>query len=503
MKRKIIPIVLASLLLGLGFDWMFYGKVPGISVIIYTSSILVLTFYLARVFRQSLNRSLYWLAPVILFFSLMVFVRANAFLAFINIVLILYLLILVARLANQPTIKLSELKVAQYFSLVGRVPLRILGEFFQVLQRAMNNRNNSAIKSSYAPIVRGLLLSLPIFIVFLLLLSSADLVFKKYIDSLFDLNVAPETIFRWGLIGLVTSLFVGAYALIFMPSSKPETAPTGERKKFNLGTTESSIILGSVSLLFFVFVMIQLAYLFGGSDQITSTGYTYAEYARKGFFELIVVAAISLLLIWTIKRSSKFRTLLQAATFKWLSGILIAEVMVIMLSAHNRLNLYEEAYGFTTLRLLSHLFILWLAVAFILLFVHILRKQTENLFVFQLFLSAISFFVLINLINIDSFIARQNINRLNDVGKLDIYYMGNLSEDAVPATAGLLNHPNEKVRKAAAHILYSQRQYSAEEFSDWQSTNIARERANKIFRDNAVQINAGESYTEFLELNLK
>jgi hypothetical protein len=501
MKHQAGPIALTSLLLGLGFDWLFYGKLPGASVFIYSGLILGFTVYLARRFRRPLSMSVYGLMPVILFFSLMVFIRANSFLAFVNICLTIYLLLMVAGLSHKPTAGLRQYDIAQYLNLFG-LPLRITAEACQFLLRAASNRNAVAPKSSYVPIVRGILISLPILFIFLLLLSSADLVFKNIIDSLFSLNVNPETVFRLLLIGFVASLFTGAYAFIFMPSatSPAEANPASASKTFNLGATESSIILGSVSALFLVFVIIQFAYLFGGSSHVASTGYTYAEYARKGFFELIAVAAISWGLILAIKKTTTFRTMMQAFTFKWLSAVLMAEVLVIMLSAHRRLNLYEGAYGFTTLRLLSHLFVLWLAVAFALLLIHIVREKDERNFAFQLFVSVLCFFALINLVNPDNFIARQNINRFNKTGKIDLYYLGNLSKDATPAIAGLLDRSDARIQKSAANILYRQREYSSSD-SDWQSANLARQRANRVYRDNAAQIEAGKSYNEYPELD--
>ena len=493
MKPKILPIVVISLLLGLTFDLLFYDKAPGISILMYASLILGFTFYLARRFKNSLNKSIYGLAPVILFFALMVYVRANLFLAAMNIVLIIYLLLLVARLAHQPAVKLGQYGIAQYAGLLVSTPLRVVREFCLVLVKSVSSRSTKVPTSSYAPILRGLLLSLPVLVVFVLLLSSADLVFKGFIDSIFNLNISEEVIVQSMLIGFVTSMLIGAYAFIFMPSSKPEAAPAPARTNFNLGTTESSIVLGSVGVLFLVFVIIQLAYLFGGSGQVMSSGYTYAEYARKGFFELTLVAAISLLLVSTINRSAKQRTSPPAATIKWLSGALIAEVMVIMFSAHMRLSLYEEAYGFTALRLLSHLFILWLACAFILLVVHIVRQQRENQFAFQLFISALCFFAVVNIINPDAFIARQNIDRFDRVGKIDADHLAHLSGDAVPVVAKFLDHPDKDVRQQAASILYRQKQHSAaDHFTEWQSANWGRQRANQVFRDHMTQIETGK-----------
>lgn len=494
MKRRAAPIMLVSLFLGLAFDLLFYGKLPGISVFLYTSLILVFTFYFAQRLKSRLNTSVYWLTPVILFFALMVSVRASIFLSVVNMLLVIYLLLVVLRLAQQPATKLRQFEIMQYLNLIGSMPVCILREFFMVLQRSMSNRHTAETKSSFVPVIRGAILSLPILFLFLVLLSSADLVFKNFVDSLFDFTIAPETVFRWSLIGFVTSLFTGAYALIFMPGSAHENTIAPDKKRFYLGTTEASIILGSVSSLFFVFVIIQLAYLFGGSGQVVSTGHTYAEYARKGFFELTTVAAITFLLIMTIKKSTNFRTPSQNMVFKWLSGTLIVEVMVIMLSAHMRLNLYEEAYGFTTLRLVSHLFILWLAIAFTLLIVHIVREKSERQLAFQLFVSALCFFGLVNLVNPDAFIARQNINRFNKTGKLDARYLNNLSEDAVPVIARMLDDPSKDKRNLAASILYTQKQNRSNQPGNWQSANFAKERADQILRNKVVQIEKGKLY---------
>lgn len=500
MKRKIVPITLVSLLLGLAFDFLFYGKIPGISAFIFSSLILACTFYLAKRFKARLNKSIFWLSPMIIFFSLMIAIRSSPFLVFVNIILIMYLLLMVARLALQPNSNLGQYKVKQYLDFIVPLPIRFVLEFIQTLMRAMSNRNN-AQKSSYGPILRGFLLSLPFLVIFLLLFSSADLVFAKYVGSIFDLSIAGETIFRWGLIGFVASLFVGAYALIFIHASMPASSSTLDKKGNGLGTTESSIILGSVGLLFFVFVLVQLTYLFGGSDQITSTGYTYAQYARKGFFELIAVAVLSFLLIWAIKSSTGYRDLKEALVLKWLSGVLVIEVVIIMLSAHMRLNLYEQAYGFTTLRLLSHIFIVWLAAAFALLLTYIIREGSESKFALRMFMSIILFFALINIINPDAFIARQNIKRFNNTGKLDINYLGSLSEDATPAISGLLNHPNDKLQKNIANLLYYQKLTRQNRINHWQSANLARQQANRIFQDKTIQLEAGKSYYDYSEFN--
>lgn len=493
MKQRAAPIAVSGLLLGLIFDWFFYDKAPGVSVFLYTFLILSFTGFFMWQFNSSVNKALYWLVPLTLFFSFMVFVRASPLLAFINICLVLYLLLMIVRVARSPQASFSELTIQHYASLALKIPLAITQRALQFFTGALSNRR--APKSSALPVIRGLLISLPILFLFALLLSSADMVFQRIMGSLFDFQVDPELVSHALLIGFTASLCIGAFALIFMTPHEPEPKQLPDGAGLKLGATEASVILGSVGSLFLLFVLIQLAYLFGGADQVVSTGFTYAEYARKGFFELIAVAAISLGLILTIQKTVSLQTVSQKTTFKWLCGILFIEVLVIMLSAHMRLNLYEEAYGFTTLRLWSHMFILWLAVAFGLLALYITKERREQQFALQLFVSVLGFFALMNIINPDAFIARQNVNRFQKTGKIDTAYLHELSEDATPEIVRLLTQPNGKVQNEAANALYFQSKH-AHEASEWQSVNAAKERAKQLFRIHDAQIDAGRARVE-------
>lgn len=493
--QKVAPIAASGLLLGLIFDWFFYDKIPGVSVFLYAVLILSFTGFFMWQYERPVNKALYWLAPLVLFFSFMVFVRANPMLTFLNICLVVYLLLVVLRHARKPSLDLRDFEIAQYGSLIFSTPIAIMQRSLQFIFGFLSFRSTS--KTAWLPIVRGALISLPILFVFLLLLSSADLVFQRYVQALLSFDISPKLVSHGLLIGFVASLFMGAFALIFLPSKTTDvTLEAREKLGLKLGATEATVVLGSVGSLFFLFVIIQLAYLFGGAEHVSVEGHTYAEYARKGFFELIAVAAISLGLILAVKKSVLLRQGSMNSRLKWLSGVLVAEVMIIMLSAHLRLNLYEDAYGFTALRLWSHLFVYWLAIAFWLLLIHIIKESRSSVYAFQLFISVLGFFVFLNFVNPDSFIARQNINRFNETGKIDMIYLSDLSEDAAPEIAKLLDSQNDRVSQAAARILYQQKEYgTVGETEDWQSVNVSRENAKRIFRKHAVQLDAAKNYS--------
>jgi hypothetical protein len=197
--------------------------------------------------------------------------------------------------------------------------------------------------------------------------------------------------------------------------------------------------MGAINLLFFSFVSIQFRYFFGGEKNIALDGYTYSEYARKGFGELLAVAFFTLFIIMVLSGITKRETSRDRTTFSILTGAMTIFIGVILVSSLQRLALYEAAYGFTRLRTYSHLCVLWIGVLFLaILVLEILQKYRSFTLVTA---AAITGFVLtMNVINVDSFITRKNIQRLSlEDASLDTYYLKSLSNDAVPNIIALAN----------------------------------------------------------------
>jgi Domain of unknown function (DUF4173) len=487
MKRKIIPIVVVASALGILFDMFFFDKPLGISVLLYLGLTLGGALLLAIEFHHRLNKATLALMAVILFLAGMLAVRSSGMLIFLNLAAILYLMLLIVKLTNRPQISLTDYPLSGYFFGLPRLPLRILssgtGEI-RALIRSYPPRSMGA----YRPIIRGILLALPILFVFLLLLSSADPIFQKYLSSLFDFNVNGELLVRIFLVGLVTTALSGAYALLFMREPIQDPPARLQSDKLGLGATETTIILGSVSVLFLIFLLVQATYLFGGSDRVLSTGLTYAEYARRGFFELIAVATISMAMLLVLKKTALLPAARDTRRFAWLSAFLVAEVLIIMFSAHQRLSLYEQAYGFTQLRLFSHVFIVWLAAALIMLALYILRAQRESRFALSLFISVLAFMAVMNLINPDRLIARQNIDRYQQTGKIDGFYLNELSEDATPELIRLLDDRRVVDKTRIDYHLYWQKQRIDCEYDAWQSANLSRHAASDLLAKNAAKL---------------
>lgn len=142
-------------------------------------------------------------------------------------------------------------------------------------------------------ILKGVLIALPVLIVFISLFSSADLIFKNKLGSLMDWlkdDSLKELSSRFWLTFFFTILASAGLWLAFtIGTQKAKIEPDKALWKPFLGLTETSTVLISVNLLFAFFLAIQFKYFFAGEANISAAGYTYAEYARKGFVELLLL----------------------------------------------------------------------------------------------------------------------------------------------------------------------------------------------------------------------
>jgi len=488
-KARIITGI--SFVLGLLFDYFFYDKISGLSFPLYVILVIAGLFILANFLKKQINKEVYLLLVLLVFFSTMVFVRSSGLLIFLNVITSLFLLLVINEISFGEKVK--NFSIEDYLKILF-LPFKFIHPFFQTLSNLFSLREEKEEQKVFSKIVKGVLMAIPVLFVFILLFSSADLIFQKYISDLISIDNELEIIFRFILILIVTIVFIGAYTYSFREKEGQITAPQ-KSKNHTVGDIEISIILGSVNALFFIFILVQLTYLFGGESNISVQGFTYAEYARRGFFELIAVAVISLFLLLTTEKYVIKKETEHALGFKILSTVLIIQVVLIMASAFTRLSLYEEAYGFTTLRLYSHTFIILLAIIFCLLLYKIHKDKRENTFAFRVFLSLALFLAVMNFLNPDAFIAQRNIERFASTGKLDIYYLSRLSDDAIPDIIKVLNIPDEDLRKKFASELYWRMKDSdSRNFSPWQSLNISRLRANKILHSKIHELEPYQDY---------
>lgn len=492
MQKYSTHLWILTFALGWVFDLLFWQKEPGISFPLFVTLTLAGGMFLLWRGEVRPARQAWFLLLPIAFFSLFTFLRLEPLTVFLGYLLTLFLMGVLA-LAYQ-TGRWTLYSLLDYFVGYFRLFISLVAEPLifqaQVGKARVAEGGEQKRPSAFWPVVRGLLFAVPVLAFFTALLSSADIVFAQRIDELvklFSLEKLPEYIFRLVYISIL------AYALagIFLHAAKPgqDEKLIGLEKPLItsfLGFTEAAIVLGSVVLLFLSFVIIQVQYLFGGLENIRLDGYTYAEYARRGFGELVAVAFFSLLLFLGLSAISRREEGNQRHIFSGLGIFLVALVGVMLISAFQRLYLYEVAYGFTRLRAYTHVFIIWLGILLLATIVLELRSR-QRAFALTALLVSLGFAASLTLMNVDGFIVRQNVARHVQGNPLDVGYLASLSPDAVPVLAGFyqsetLDASTRDMVGAALACFNRQaesRQSGEETPAPWQSFHLSRYRADQ------------------------
>ena len=441
MKRTNI-LWITALLLGWFFDFLFWKQPLGLNFAIYV--LLCLAGGLLVLRRNELRpawKSLLLLIPILLF-AFISFLRQEPLSLFLAVVVTLGSmgLLAVSFLGGRwPFYSLTDY-VVQSFRLAGSLLARPILFLVETRQAGVPPAEGAVPRSRagwkrFWAILRGILIALPVLAIFAALLASADLVFAQRLHDftrLFRLENLPQYLFR------AFYILIAAYALagaILHAARKSQDQQLWSGKPFVpqfLGFTEAAVVLGAVVALFAAFVVIQFQYFFGASANIGVQGYTYSEYARRGFGELIAVAFCSLLLFLGLSAIVKRQNPAQRWGFSGLGIGMVLLVGVILVSAFQRLLLYEAAYGFSRLRMYTHIFMIWLgALLAVVVLLELLRR--ERLFALAALLTTLGFALSLALVNVDASIVRQNVARASQGQGLDVPYLASLSPDSVPA----------------------------------------------------------------------
>ena len=345
---------------------------------------------------------------------------------------------------------------------------------------------NDRLSRRAVAVIRGLLFALPVLLVFGSLLIAADAIFEGIIKDVLHLDFTTlfmhafvTGFFAWIVAGFLRGVLVG---------KDRESLTSLRAPSLSLGIIETGIVLGSLDLLFLSFVLVQFRYFFGGAAHVGVTkGLTYAEYARRGFFELLTVAALVLPLLllahWLLRKGEPG----NERIFRVLAGVQILLLFVIMASAFQRMRLYQQEYGLTEQRLYPTAFMGWLAVVFIWFAVTVLRGHRER-FAFGAMVAGFLLIGALHLLNPDAFVARVNVARALEGRRFDAHYAASLSADAVPTLVVALPGLRQEDRcTLAAQII---NRWSSADASDWRTWNHTRTRALQVVQHDATQLRA-------------
>ena len=331
---------------------------------------------------------------------------------------------------------------------------------------------------------RGVVIALPLLVFFGGLLTSADAGFDHAMHTILDFNLV-EILSHFFLIGTIAWLVAGF--LRGRCISDPVLTPKLKGSVvIPLGTLEVGILLGSLNLLFTGFVATQATYLFGGVSHIMATpGLTCSDYARRGFFELVMVAAIAMPVLlgteWVLPKDKPRNLLL----YRYLAGYQVLVLMMILASAIQRMVLYEQAFGLTESRIYATAFLFWILFVYLWFCATVLSGRRRS-FASGALLAAFAGLMVLALSNPEEMIVRSQISRAAQGTKMDSRYLTSLSADAIPAIIQSLPLLKENERSILARHMLSQ--YGGEAQNNWRTWNLSRSNARGIVAANREEL---------------
>ena len=378
-------------------------------------------------------------------------------------------------------------------------------------------------------VLRGLVIATPILLIFGALFVAADAVFQGIVEKTFNIQFDVlighfflAGFFAWAVAGYLRGALIGSSAnyasnvsIVPKEEIKPQVSsvtdeikeempkvetPKAEKKSwqnfdnsvlptaFTLGAIELSVVLGLINLLFLSFVIVQIPYLFGGFELVQNTpDFKLAEYARRGFGELVAVAALVLPILlvshWLLRKDSS----INEKIYRVLAGMNIALLFVIMASAAQRLFILTGnlGYGLTTIRFYPMVVMIWLALIFIWFSLTVLRGAREQ-FAWGALWLAIFVVGTLHVFNPDEYIVRTNIRLMNEGRAFDGFYNSSLSDDAVPV---LLENLGTMNFEQQCRVKWKLSRRLEENKNDFRSWNFSRWKARNEMMQNAENFN--------------
>ncbi len=323
-------------------------------------------------------------------------------------------------------------------------------------------------------VARGIAMALLPLLVLTALLASADPMFERGLQALFGgivpllQHLAFAALIGWFASGYLRAFLVGDNDVMDRVRL-PQPA---------LARSEIAIALSLLNVLFLVFLAVQVRYLFGGAGFVeVAAGLTYAEYARRGFFELVAAAAlvVPVLLVadWAAAEDAvRGRSVLRAT-----STLLVVLLAGVLASAAYRMKLYQDAYGLTEQRLYVSVFMLWLTSVLGWLAATVLRGRRRG-FALGAIAGGLACIAALHVLNPHALIARVNISRAASGAEFDGSYLRTLSADAVPTIIAQLSALPVAERCAAAAMLEDR--WSRERRGGWRAWNLGDARARRL-----------------------
>ena len=481
-------IIIGSIILSILQSILFWDKKPGISVLIFviaTFAILIYTMYKNDSIKN--KKALGFSVPIILL-GATYFIFNNLFFKKINGIAIIILFFIMCIYLNK-----DKIKIPQFFYKILTIIMGTLESIAEVLSYLKKFKINIKYQNNEKifKILKAILISLPIVAIVIILLMSADSIFADLFSGIFELigkikSFAGLTNIA-GRITVIIILFLFFAGFLINISSKNTMFTQEDEEQESHGIKIENITINTIltilNIIYLIFSTIQFTSLF--SQIGNAEGFNYAEYAREGFFQLMFVSFINFGVLFVANINKKEIEINSKIYKKIMSLLIIVFTIIIIISAFYRMNLYEQEYGYTYLRLFVYFILATEVILTIPIILYILEKNI-NLLKSSIIIVT-TMYVVLNFINIDNLIAKRNIDRyFENSGKrtIDIdYLMENTGTDAVQEMLRLLNAKDKNISRRIKEYLKSGKEEYEDKKKYWQEFNLSKLNAEILLED--------------------
>ena len=410
-----MKILIGALFLSLWQSLLFWKQDLGISVLLFTIPIIWITTKLLK--GNIKNKKALLISIPIIVLSSTYFIFDNLTFYLINIVLIpiLYLIMIIWAISDFQIKSIIYKIILMIFE-----PLNYIGDVIRAVLKEFNPKEKDeqiGEKKEKNNIFKAVCFTGIIALIVIGLLCSADNEFAKIFSTIFkDINIFNVSELTGRIIIIIIAFFY--FAGFFMNMLDKENGLKEFEKDEKAEKKESYTIrmmITVLNLVYLVFCFTQIKVLF------TEQNIKYSEFARKGFFQLMIVSLINIVMILKANNKNLKETEKQEKYKKTMCIVMVIFTLIIIISAFARMTLYQQNYGYTRLRILVDYTLITEIILLIPTIIYIIKNKIDLIKTY--FVIIITMYCLVNFINIDKIIMKNNFNRYKETGYIDLNYI--------------------------------------------------------------------------------
>ena len=411
-----MKILIGALFLSLWQSLLFWKQDIGISALLFAIPTIWITIKLLK--ENTKNKKALLMSIPIILLSSTYFIFDNIEFYLINIVVIpiLYIMMIISATSGfqiKSIIYKIILMILQPINYIGDVTKTIIKEF----RRNNSDEQIEKEKTEKNNMFKAVCLTTLIALIIIGLLSSADNEFAKIFEILFkkiDIFNIPDLTIRVISIIIAFFYFAGFFMNMLDKENVLREFEENERKELKESYT-IRMMMTVLNVIYLIFCYTQIKVLF------TEQNINYSEFARKGFFQLMIVSLINIVMILKANAKNLKETNKQRKYKKVMCVAMVIFTLVIIISAFARMSLYQQNYGYTRLRVLVDCALITEIILLIPTLVYILKNNINLIKTY--FVIIVTMYCIVNFINIDKIIVKNNIERYKETGYIDLDYL--------------------------------------------------------------------------------